>query len=262
MEVSSFMAWHTGRNMALLGSLPPGERNYGFRAESAIFTNFETDHLNWHPNMQDYFNAKMRVVAPANICLVNTQVQKRAEQLSLRVEMPAGMTSFAGDDSALIWTDGEHLNLDIEIGCLSETQLRGKHNAMNMLSVLAVIIRLGLDPIAAFEALKTVSSLPHRLEPITVSGGIMAIDDSKSTSKQSLLAALETFPKRDQILLLAGGQDKGDNFSDIGYYLKDRVRRLALIGQTAKAFEAGIGEAKVETKIFTTLEDATTWLYE
>lgn len=206
------MAYNLSRPSGLkaLDSLPKGEREGGFYPNHAIFTNFETDHLNWHPNLQDYFNAKMRVFQyTTGTSVINEQVFLRAKEFGLKT--PTNIPDiriFGKDENLKDRTDGENIIISSRKKyLLSDTQFSGIHNAMNILSVTLVTNTLGICSKRTREYLKNISGLSHRLETVVIKNEITFVDDSKSTSAQSLIAALGSFEDK-KVCLIAGGSDK------------------------------------------------------
>ena len=123
-----------------------------FQSEYSLFTNFRPDHLNWHSDMQDYLDAKMRILqSTKKSSMMNQQIIDYARENNLRIDIPHNVRIFASDTQKVIdpdiemtksnrsfrdRTDGE----DIIIAGrskyrLSETHFSGMHNAMNILSV-------------------------------------------------------------------------------------------------------------------------------
>ena len=144
---------------------------------------------------------------------------------------------------------------------LSETHFSGVHNAMNLLSVLLVLREMGLDFKKIAPILKEISGLPHRLELIDEIDGIKIVEDSKSTSAQSLAAALHSYGDSKNILLIAGGSDKGDDFSDLSEIFARRVKKIACIGATKKKFADLAAKNNIEFLETDSLEKATNWLF-
>jgi len=164
-----------------------------FQSTHSIFTNFETDHLNWHPDIQDYFSAKVRLFEhTTGISYINEQVFSRARDLGLSPSKNIPNIRIFGTDVALRdRTDGEHIIISgRRTYLLSETQFSGNHNAMNILAVTMVTNALKICSKHTREYLRNISGLAHRLEFVTEKNGVRFIDDSKSTSAQSLIAAL------------------------------------------------------------------------
>jgi len=266
IEVSSFMAYNLSRPSGLksLESLPKGERIGGFRSNHSIFTNFETDHLNWHPNLQDYFNAKMRVFHyTTGTSVINEQVFSRAREFGLNIPKDIPNVRVFGvnmgdiviaseakqsrlnksfekeedSETSSGWrlsnrTDGENIIISGRKKYrLSETQFSGIHNAMNILSSTLVTASLKICSKRVKDYLKNISGLAHRLEMVTTRNGVIFVDDSKSTSAQSLIAALGSFEDK-KICLIAGGSDKWDAFEHLGSILSKKVKHAELIGAT------------------------------
>ena len=102
-----------------------------------------------------------------------------------------------------------------------EMPLRGEHNALNLCAALAALAALGAPEPPLPAALAGFEPLPHRLETVTESGGVTWVNDSISTTPESALAALASFPGR-RVVLIAGGQDRGQEFDALGGALAER----------------------------------------
>ena len=177
-----------------------------FKSTHSIFTNFETDHLNWHPNLQDYFDAKMRLFEyTTGTSIINEQVFSRAKELELKTSTDIPNIRIFGKSEALKdRTDGRNIVVSGQKKyLLNETQFSGMHNAMNILSCVLVTNVLKICSKRVRKYLENISGLPHRLELVTTKNEVRFIDDSKSTSAQSLIAALGSFTGR-KIYLIAG----------------------------------------------------------
>lgn len=189
-----------------------------FHFDIGIWTNFATDHLNWHPTMDEYFKAKQRIVELANHAYITQNIYDTLSQgLQAKAEVYA-------------------TNYD-----LSKTHFVGKHNEKNMALALQVVQKscdeILWNNIMRVEqiqnALQTIYPLEHRLQPIKTTEGVTWYDDGKSTSAQSLGAALEAFAE--PIIAICGGSDKGDGFD----HLKDAFAHTAywvFLWQTAPQF--------------------------
>jgi len=226
LEISSFMSYNIE----------------SFQSTHSIFTNFETDHLNWHPDLQDYFDAKMRLFKnTTGVSCINAQVFAKAKELGLR--LPTGIPNVrvfgaltpdpsprGRRENYVVLkdrTDGENIIISGRKKYrLSETGFSGIHNAMNILSSTLVTNALRICSKRTREYLKNISGLSHRLELVTEKNGVRFVDDSKSTSAQSLIAALGSFEDQ-KVCLIAGGSDKGDTFEHLGPILaqKGKPRR-------------------------------------
>ena len=240
LEISSFMSYGIGMNPMF--SHEKWVRKECFHTDYSIFTNFERDHQNWHTDMQEYLDAKMNLMHHTTKTIVaNTQIVTRSKELNLQCIFPEN-TRFIGKE----WndrTDGENIIISGRRKYkLSETHFSGFHNAMNILACTVVTNGLRICSKRTKWYLASIQWLPHRIELVTQWNGITFIDDSKSTSAQSLEAALSSFEWK-KILLIAGWSDKGDSFEHLTSLLFEKVKAMACIGATKWQF------VKIATKI-------------
>ena len=118
-----------------------------------------------------------------------------------------------------------------------EFALRGKHNVLNHLTTLAILNAAGLEFEKALTSLKSFKGLPHRCQFVIEAGGVTYINDSKATNVGSTLAAIESYGgvEHANIVLIAGGDGKGADFSPLSELINSKVKQLVLIGKDAKA---------------------------
>lgn len=133
VEISSFMANGIADHLPLLESLPPGHRTGPFMADYTIFTNFETDHVDWHGSVPEYLRAKMNLVYHTKSRVI------AQESLKSKGEFP-DITRWYGKDTDLKdRTDGETIWISGRRKYrLSQTKLKGAFNAMNLLAATCV----------------------------------------------------------------------------------------------------------------------------
>jgi UDP-N-acetylmuramoylalanine--D-glutamate ligase len=177
-----------------------------FYAHNTILTNLHTDHLDWHCDLSEYYNAKLNLLAHTKNTILYPQ-----SAVTLLPDLPHfPITSVTLPDNFLIENNLLPLTPDVFID-LSDTQLHGRHNAINIFFAASLAFRLGIPVKILSVTLSTIPPLPHRLEKVSLRGGRIWIEDSKSTTAQSLYAALEAFaPTR--VHLISGGKNKGDPF--------------------------------------------------
>lgn len=226
LEVSSFMSYNI----------------HTFKSTHSIFTNFETDHLNWHTDLQDYFDAKIRLFEhTTGTSCINEQVFSRAKEFGLTLSKKIPNVRVFGRSTDLRdRTDGENIIISgRKKYLLNETQFSWMHNAMNILSSTLVTNALKICSKRIREYLRNISGLAHRLEFVTQKNGVDFVDDSKSTSAQSLMAALGSFKSPlpggeggKMIILIAWGSDKWDTFEHLWPVLAEKVKHAELIGAT------------------------------
>jgi UDP-N-acetylmuramoylalanine--D-glutamate ligase len=126
---------------------------------------------------------------------------------------------------------------------LDELKLAGRHNAANALAALALGEALELPRAAMLECLREFPGLAHRTEWVADIGGVRYVNDSKGTNVGATLAAISGFAG--PLLLIAGGEGKGQDFRPLAAALRGKVRRAFLIGRDARALGAALSEACV-----------------
>ncbi len=255
VEISSFMAYAIQK----------------YQSDYSIFTNLKPDHLNWHTSLQGYMDAKMNLMNhTTKRSIVNAQVIEFARENRLKVEIPENARIFIESMACFsprndtIWdrTDGEDILISgIQKYKLGETSFSGVHNAMNILACTMVADELAIPSKRTKTYLKSITGLPHRLELIATKWWIQVVEDSKSTSSQSLSAALGAFGTTKNLLLIVGWSDKWDSFASLAALFSKRVKAMVCIGATKQAF-SGIAERENISYLSTdVLTEWVEWLY-
>jgi len=143
-------------------------------------------------------------------------------------------------------------------------RIRGRHNAANALAALALASAVGAPLAPMLHALRDYRGEPHRVEPVAVIGGVEAFDDSKGTNVGATVAALEGLGAEKapgKLVLILGGEGKGQDFAPLAAPVARYARAVALIGRDAAAIEAVLGTAGVPLQRHDTLEAATAWCF-
>ncbi len=137
----------------------------------------------------------------------------------------------------------------------SDIKIRGEHNLANTMAVIIAAKINGLANNKIVDALQTFESVEHRLELVREIEGVKFINDSKATNVDSVWYALRSFDE--QIFLILGGQDKGNNYEQIKQLVIDKVVKVYAIGSSAdKIFNFFHSSVKVEIK--STMKDVIT----
>jgi UDP-N-acetylmuramoylalanine--D-glutamate ligase len=220
-----------------------------FRPSVAVLLNITPDHLDRYATMADYTRAKARIFANQQAfdwAVVQSEALARIRSLGLNV--PSKVITFSArnrradlylDRGLLVsrlpdWT-GPLLDMD-------RCQLRGPHNAENLMAALAVgrVLRLPLE--SMLQAVREFRAGPHRLELVAEIGGVRFINDSKATNldatRQALLSCAPARAGAPNVWLIAGGKDKGFEYHDLGPLLSERVKGAFLIGETREKIRA------------------------
>jgi UDP-N-acetylmuramoylalanine--D-glutamate ligase len=143
-------------------------------------------------------------------------------------------------------------------------RIRGRHNAANALAALALAVAIGCPLAPLLHALRDYRGEPHRVAPVAVIGGVEAFDDSKGTNVGATVAALvglgaEKAPGK--LLVILGGDGKGQDFVPLAAPLARHARAAALIGRDAAAIEAALAGCGVPLQRHDTLPAATAWCF-
>jgi UDP-N-acetylmuramoylalanine--D-glutamate ligase len=119
-----------------------------------------------------------------------------------------------------------------------EMQLRGLHNVENVLAALAAGLACGADPASMRETVRGFRPVEHRLELVGETGGVKFYNDSKATSVDATLKALEAFADdAGKVILILGGRGKRAPYAPLAPLVRERVRKLILIGEDAETIE-------------------------
>ena len=202
----------------------------------AAVLNLSPDHLDRHHTMPLYHLAKHRIFAGAQHVVANYRDS---------LTQPVGK----GDVRWTLWSDNEpdfqQLGVRKHEGApwicfgfeplylLSDVPLIGRHNINNVLAALAICQAMGLPYEQLVEGIKTLKGLPHRCELVAVRGGIRFINDSKGTNVGAAVAALEGLADGRNIILVAGGEGKGQAFAPLAKAASQYAKHIVLIGRDA-----------------------------
>lgn len=143
-------------------------------------------------------------------------------------------------------------------------RVRGRHNASNALASLALASSVGIPLAPMLHGLREYRGEPHRVEPIGMIGPVEFFDDSKGTNVGATVAALnglgqDRAPAR--LVVILGGDGKGQDFAPLAEPLRRHARAAATIGKDAEPLEAVLQSAGVPFQRFATLEEATRWAH-
>jgi len=237
------------------------ETTTSLAADAAAVLNITEDHLDRYRGIDDYARAKARVFSGDGI-----QVLNRDDPRSLAMALPGRKTSTFGldaprraEDWGLLERGGEPWLAQGANALLAvrEMRLAGLHNAANALAALALCRALGLPLQPLLAALREFKGLPHRVELIGEADGVRWYDDSKGTNVGSTVAALAGLAQGDtKLVLIAGGDGKGQDFSPLRNAVTRSARGLVLIGRDASLIEAAVAGAGVPIRRAASMDQA------
>lgn len=238
------------------------ETTHNLNADAATVLNLSEDHLDRYASMQDYAAAKARVFLHEKDG-EGVQILNRndpgvcAMALSGRKQITFGMDEPPTQADFGIVRDGDHLWLmegDVRLMKTSELVVNGLHNAANALAALALCRALAVPVEPLLSALREFRGLPHRMEKVAAFNGITFYDDSKSTNVGATVAALSGM--KQNVILIAGGDGKGQDFSYLKQPVANNARAVVLIGRDAPIIAAELKGCDVPVHFAVTMEEA------
>ena len=258
---------------------------FSLQADAATVLNVTQDHLDWHGDIDAYAADKARIFGANTIRVLNrddARVMQMAAPLASNVSFGSDEPEQADcfglvDDNGMQWLsvavaaeEGEKrrrkkdaVELPTIVNRLMPAdalKIRGRHNALNALAALALCRAIGLPLAPLLHGLREYSGEPHRVELIANVGGVDYYDDSKGTNVGATVAALVGLGSQQggasRLVLIAGGDGKGQDFSPLADPIAKYARSVLLIGKDASAVRAAIETTGVELADCATLEAA------
>jgi UDP-N-acetylmuramoylalanine--D-glutamate ligase len=228
----------------------------------AALLNLYPAHLDYHETYEAYVDAKWRLfrnMGAGDVAVLNfdqAEIRQRAAQLRADVvwfsrqgEVPEG--TFVANGEIVVRKSG----VDTRLMATSALGLKGEHNLENALAATAIAIWAGASMDAARNVLMRFQGIEHRLEFVRTVGGVDWYNDSKATNPTAAIRALRSFPEN--VVWIAGGLDRGDDFGVLVNELRGKVKAAVLLGQSAKRLEAVCVDAGVQkTMLVNTVEEA------
>ena len=275
----------------------------GFKPDAATVLNISQDHLDWHGSMDAYTAAKARIFGAHTHRVVNRDDSRSLAMAPAAVWAKGGrgkpalsvgarLTRFGLDapqhpgdfglvvENGMAWlvrareADEDHRKGDSDGMPLQRLmpadalQVRGRHNAANALAALALACAIGCPLAPMLHGLRQYHGEPHRVQFIANVGGVLAYDDSKGTNVGATVAALlglgaDQAPAK--LVVILGGDGKGQDFSPLADAVARHARAVALIGRDADDIDAMLaahpGASNVPRHHHTGLELAVAWCF-
>jgi UDP-N-acetylmuramoylalanine--D-glutamate ligase len=230
------------------------ETTSSLELEAAAMLNLTQDHMDRYDSMADYARAKQRIFMHAKRRVVNrddprSRAMGDADAFSFGLSQPRNGNEWGLDQSRTHILRG-----DVEVVDLGDMAITGLHNAANAMAAHALASTLVLPPRALQQAMTGFTGLPHRVELVARAKGVSFYDDSKGTNVGASVAALEGF--RERVVLIAGGDGKGQDFAPLLPAVKAHARAVVLIGRDAPAIAAALVDANVALANATSMQEA------
>lgn len=221
-----------------------------FHPEVAVVLNVTPNHMDRYESFTDYAAAKHRIFMnqeQRDVAILNSDdptvsswasgLRAHVVSFSVKHELEEGLF-LRGREIVSRTTDGERVLLTRD-----EMKLRGLHNVENVLAALSAGLACGAAPDSMRATTSNFAPVEHRLEFVTEIGEVKFYNDSKATSVDATLKALEAFAdETGKIVLILGGKGKKASYAPLGSLVRDKVRKLILIGEDAETIAAELGE--------------------
>jgi UDP-N-acetylmuramoylalanine--D-glutamate ligase len=231
------------------------ETTSSLRLEAAAVLNVTADHLDRYPSVAAYARAKSRIFAKAATVVLNADdplVSAMPRGEALRT-VTFSIERQDADFSLLREGGGTWLaRAGVALLDTARMKISGLHNAANALAALALGDAVGLPMPAMLGALESFPGLPHRSQWIADAAGVRYVDDSKGTNVGATMAAVAGM--KGPLVMIAGGEGKGQDFTPLAQAFRGKVRHVVLIGKDAPALAAALKEI-CSTEIVATARD-------
>lgn len=244
----------------------------GFEPTAATVLNISQDHLDWHGSLAAYAAAKARIFGAQALMVLNREdpevMAMRPAPVRVKLQKPVERECilFGGDMpqrpgdfgievmNGMIWLvraleadetrrrrkdeeDELHIQRLMPADAL---RIRGRHNAVNALAALALASSAGCALGPMLYGLREYRGEPHRVEPVAIIQGVEFFDDSKGTNVGATVAALKGLGEERRVVLIMGGEGKGQDFTPLAQPVSRYARAVVLIGRDAPLIRAAL----------------------
>ncbi|WP_122638392.1 UDP-N-acetylmuramoyl-L-alanine--D-glutamate ligase [Romboutsia sp. Marseille-P6047] len=213
-----------------------------FRPKVSAFLNVTEDHMNRHHTMENYIAAKSRIFEnqkEEDFTILNyddTIVRDLSQKCNSKVIFFSRKEKL---NKGIYLDENNNIIIDIDKKIVlmnaDELSLPGEHNLENCMAAIGITYVSNIDLSIIKDVLKNFKSVEHRQEFVRELNDIIFVNDSKGTNPDSTIKAIKSYKKN--IVLIAGGKDKGSSFDELLEAAKSNVVALVLLGETAPKIE-------------------------
>ena len=254
-----------------------------FEPSAGVVLNLTQDHLDWHGSMAHYAQAKSKVFGSRGLMVLNRQdplvmamlpPQVKGRDSRAWVSFGANLPQRPGDFgleemNGMLWLvralesdetrkkrrDAEELHIQ-RLMPADALRIRGRHNACNALAALALSAAAGCALAPILFGLREYRGEPHRVEPVGILNGVEFFDDSKGTNVGATVAALQGLGADRKVVLILGGDGKGQDFAPLAEPVARYVRAVVLIGRDAALIRLALAGKDVPLEDADSMEQA------
>jgi UDP-N-acetylmuramoylalanine--D-glutamate ligase len=262
----------------------------GFEPTAATVLNLTQDHLDWHGDMAAYASAKARIFGSHGLMVLNrddpgvmamlpapVRVKLQRPQIRTHITFGSAMPLRPGDYgiervNGMAWLvraleadetqkrkRGAVVEEEIFLQRLMPAdalRIRGRHNAMNALAALALASAADCPLGPMLYGLREYRGEPHRVEPVALVDDVEYFDDSKGTNVGATVAALSGLGEDRRVVVILGGEGKGQDFDPLAEPVRQYARAVVLIGRDAPLIEQALGATGVSLMHAGSMEEA------
>lgn len=231
-----------------------------FRPHIAVLLNITPDHLDRYHCMKGYEDAKFRIFENqdnSDFSIINSdepwsngfnkRTKGKVVAFSRKIKVENGIYV---ENGKVVSSIENHAGVICDVSGIA---IKGVHNLENSMAAVAAALLSGCSPEIIAHTLKEFKGLEHRLEFVREVNGVRYINDSKGTNVGAVMKSIEGFSE--PVLLIAGGRDKGSDFTPLRPLIKDKVKKLILIGEAREKIKSAL-EQITETVYADSLEEA------
>lgn len=242
------------------------ETTESLNARAAAILNISEDHMDRYHDLNDYTAAKAKVYYGTGTLVVNLDDERVMATVKL-IRQGRDVTGFTANKPAekqfgiCIENNQKFLCYENELLLpVSELKIKGQHNAVNALAALALGKEANIPLDGMLSVLKEFPGLPHRSQWVAEKNGVAWYNDSKATNVGAAIAAINGI-QANKIILIAGGQAKGQNFSPLKDVVKNKVKHLILLGEDAELLNTELSDY-TDVSFVTDLSQAVSQAYK
>ena len=231
-----------------------------FKPHIGVLTYVTSDHLDWHKTRQNYVDAKFKIFKNQDendFAILNYEDKDLAEEYKLKAEKYYFSMEKIGDKGAYVdngkifFNNGEKTE---EVLDIKDIKIPGEHNVRNIMAAIIACKLLNIDLDLIKKSILSFTGVEHRIEFVREVDGVKYYNDSKGTNPDSTEVAVAAMDG--DVVLIAGGYDKGADFDNLIEKSKDKIKTAILFGETAEKISNSCKKSGVEFYITEDLKKA------
>ena len=236
------------------------EDTIDFKPHIALLTYVTSDHLDWHKTTKNYVDAKFKIFKNQDendFAILNYENKELAKEYNLKAEKYYFSMEKISDkgayvqDGKIYFNDGKNIE---EVLDVKDIKIPGDHNIKNIMAAIIGCKLLNIDLDIIKKSITSFTGVEHRIEFVRELRGVKYYNDSKGTNPDSTEVAVAAMDG--DVILIAGGYDKGAEFDDLIEKSKDKIKTAILFGETAEKISKACKENDLEFYITKDLNKA------